>query len=86
MARFWNVLPLVVGATVIATGVLTSSLPASAQLGRVDLAGRSGIIEAVAMGDRISIAQAGPAGDCSVQTQRYWDGFGWRSGRTLVCD
>ena len=70
---------VVVGAIVLAAGVLSAS-SASAQYHRSD-------VGAITVGTRSIGSDETPSfGACSTQRQRVWDGFGWRIERVEVCD
>ena len=80
-----SIVSVVVGAAFLATGVMMSTMPASAQLHSDVL--HIGVSESLdAMGNRLALAQATPVADCVWQRQRYWDGYGWRSQRVRMCD
>ena len=85
MAGTRNFLPLVVGVAALATGVIMSTMPASAQL-HTNVGGFATRFGTDAMGDRLASSQTVVAADCSWQRRRVWDGYVWRSQRIRSCD
>lgn len=83
-------------AATIAVAAIAAPATADARGGRI----AAGVIGGVAAGALIGAAAnggygygpgyyaAGPAayGDCYLQRQRFWDGYGWRVRRVQVCD
>lgn len=95
-----RIAPVVVGAAALAAGVLMNAAPASAQLhhlGKGDLGAglAAGAIGGFAQGAVTMAANPGIAapiydeayaGDCTRKSQKFWDGYGWRSQRVQVCE